>query len=880
MRYLHIVWVLCVTASCAVHSNVPADEALDVGPSSGGGEGGNGGVSGSGAASGGGTPSGGNDASGGTNPGGSVTDAEATGGMPTGGDGTGGVPMISDVGQALDPDMHSQVHEMGVPDIGTGGAPSPPVRVLSSTDPNFSNNGAVVAERYGTALSVESGELTLGDWNTVRAGSLDLGSRESLDFQYAPLGPGAGYIRANWDPVPDAEAYNVSIVDLQSGRALVEEQRVPAQPTTIERRGLTLRGAWENSTLAGGLGGPQYEVRIRPVTSWADENDEWATALRSNTLQIAEAEFWDGATPTRDPADPGYTPRFPGNLDAFYGAHVFERVAIDQLTYVHVQPFGRSEGVESGVDSLVRTVSEPRDGWLAVYANVIDVGGRLDAAGRGLGGGGGSGLSPGNDPGNLPGQGGSLGLSGNGGGNTGGRGVGAGGGGCSRNQRGQSGGTGGPMGGGGGGCTLDNCGDWGVANGPAGVGGTCSADPPYWCSGGVGGESQACDANRGGFGGNGADCVVGGDCPEAGGRNGTQGPGGGGGGYGAGGGAAGSGAEGVQNGYAGGGGGGGGTGGGAGSTAGRLDSGGRGAGRCGGRGGRGDRLDVPFGGAAGAYSCGGFVAGDGVDRLGSGGGGGGAPDCAAPAGGGGGAGGGSIRLSAAHSLAIRGTAVLRADGAAGGGGAGNAFGSANGGCSRFTGGGGGGGGGGIEIRARNLSVEQGAVLRALGGEDGHGDAARAPEGGSVVRTDTGGVLFASYGDGSDVAGLPAPNTAFSDIIESPIEPETTTGAGYYTSSVVRFRRTSRVTGVQWDEPRGRPAGSIVKVWFRVAGADTNGDPSSDEWAEWSGPFQVAAGTEISASQSGSYIQYRVKLVRGANGATPVVGSIRFSYVEE
>lgn len=172
------------------------------------------------------------------------------------------------------------------------------------------------------------------------------------------------------------------------------------------------------------------------------------------------------------------------------------------------------------------------------------------------------------------------------------------------------------------------------------------------------------------------------------------------------------------------------------------------------------------------------------------------------------------------------------------------------------------------------------MLRALGGEDGHGDAARAPEGGSVVRTDTGGVLFASYGDGSDVAGLPAPNTAFSDIIESPIEPETTTGAGYYTSSVVRFRRTSRVTGVQWDEPRGRPAGSIVKVWFRVAGADTNGDPSSDEWAEWSGPFQVAAGTEISASQSGSYIQYRVKLVRGANGATPVVGSIRFSYVEE
>lgn len=508
-----------------------------------------------------------------------------------------------------------------------------------------------------------------------------------LKYQYSPLGAGAGEVKANWDAAAGANDYRVAIGSSPGATDVVAATSV-GNVTSHTATGLTLQGAWTGAT---------YYVTVTPVGTGGD-----GLSATSNGVQIAEAANWDGASTAglRNVTAAGFSADFPpgSGWTVFFGSHYFESTTIASGTTVRVQPFGKADNIQSG-----GATANPKDGWLAIYANSITVDGTIDSHGRGYGGGPGVNCFTGHH-----GSGGSGGLSGAGG-FQGGAGSGGGGGGaatCAVNgTRCLLGGAGGAAGGGGGG-----------AGASTGAGRNAGAD--------------------GSGGSNGNASVAGGSLPYQGGRGNPVGNdnsgGGGGAGYGAGGGAATDGCCGSSStAQIAGGGGGGGTGGyvTGGASVGAGPSGGQRA-CCGTAGGCGQGGPPGAGGAAT------------VDfALGAGGAGGEHKSQyeGGTAGGGGGAGGGAILLYAeGGTIRLGATSALRTSGAGGGGSAGNC-----GAC--FTGGGGGGGGGGtISLRADAVQITSGAVLDARGGSRGLNEGEPAHGGDGASQTSNGGVLKVFY----------------------------------------------------------------------------------------------------------------------------------------
>jgi hypothetical protein len=490
----------------------------------------------------------------------------------------------------------------------------------------------------------------------VRDGSLSGGVDRS--YQYAPLSGGA--IHAHWDGISGVADFVVWAGTTANGNNYsVTAPRPLGIGNYASFNSPTLKGAWDNVT---------YYVTVVA----RDANGAPMARGTSNGVQIAEAATWDGSTTgLRRDDKAGFTGDWPPGTGwtQIWGAHYFETVNIPSSATVRVQPFGREEGVPAGVSATDPRVTNPKDGWLGIYANSIDIAGAIEAVGRGYGGGGGASNAC-STVGN--GFGGSGGLSGAGGSGYSG-----------------AGGRGGAGGGGGG--AASRGGD-GLFAGGGGAGGNCSDynDGRPGRIDGRGGDGSVCGQGTGY-----ATAGAGGSNPDASGGNGhTSGAAGGGAGYGAGGGGGGWGC--------GSGGGGGGTGGGNGTAT----TGGAGAGPFGGA-----SVSGNTGGNRGGYAAAGTngdTSNDRSWRLGSGGSAGGA-SCA-HGGGGGGAGGGAI-LVVADSVAIRGTAKLKADGAPGGGGA-------TGDCNQ-QGSGAGGAGGAILLEGRSsLILESGALLRSLGGANG------------------------------------------------------------------------------------------------------------------------------------------------------------------
>ncbi|MBI3180725.1 MAG: tandem-95 repeat protein, partial [Myxococcales bacterium] len=508
-----------------------------------------------------------------------------------------------------------------------------------------------------------------------------------LAYQYSPLSGGS--IKANWDKADGATAYKLAVGTTPGGSDVLAATNV-GNVTSYTANGLTL--AFDT----------KYYVTVVPTYSGADGSPEI-----SNGLMIAEAQSWDGKSTaglTR-----GFTTDWPETgATSFFGNHYFESVTIASSTTVNVQGFGKAGSVPAGVSPLDPRVTNPADGWLAIFANTIVVDGTITSTGRGYGGGGG-GPSPcgGSYEGGF---GGANGLGGNGGGGSGGGCAvpsAGGGGGGSPGGLGKNYGGAGNMLGGGGGSSGQRGTECGGNGGQVGCGPNPGQAGALWDIGGAGVTPPVGNAT-GGNGGTGEYAAGGGGGA---GQASSSSAGGGGGAYGAGGGGGNENAS---------GGGGGGTGGFTAPVAGGGASGGAGGG--------------PYGGAAGAAaSCpagsggmGGYRAaagnGDGSTGrelyLGSGGAGGGGDTGNQSAGGGGGAGGGIIRLVAAKSLSVSSTARILANGSGGGGG-----GQDDNSCRRGGVGGAGAGGGilfegesvGLSVTGMQVSARGGGGSTANGG---------------------------------------------------------------------------------------------------------------------------------------------------------------------
>ncbi len=500
----------------------------------------------------------------------------------------------------------------------------------------------------------------------VYAGSLVSGDEQH--YHYSLVGPGAGSIEANWGAT--GEVTEVAI-GTSPGDDDVRAWSSAGTAASATLTGLTLNGAWE---------GDEYYVSVRGESGSVD----CPTSAISASVQIAEGETFTGDISELRAGDSwgGSSGDWPeSGLDAVFGAHYFETVAIAASVELLVQGFGAEDAVAEGVSATNGAVTSPADGWLALYANDIAIAGTITASGRGYGGGGGGGGGPGTV--GYRGAGGSGGLGGDGGDSGGG---GGGGGGSPSGV----GGAGGKVGGNGtrygGGSGATECGGSNGRDGGDGAVSTVGGTGATASSGSVGAAGVGEFAAGGGNGVTGCDNWTGG----------------GGGGFGAG---AGGGTQWTGGSDDSGGGGGGGTGGvGSSDTA----DGGTGAGAFGGGGGGGNASA----GAAGGYLAAGSNGDASVDRawvLGSGGGGGGAGNQEA-GGGGGGAGGGAILLYAWDTVAIESTARLLANGAGGGGGSRDDGGAA----TSFVGGVG--SGGTLVIEGDTLSIEAVApYVSALGG---------------------------------------------------------------------------------------------------------------------------------------------------------------------
>ena len=91
----------------------------------------------------------------------------------------------------------------------------------------------------------------------VRDGSLQSGV--DLKYQYAPVSPDDGYVRANWDKVRGADGYRVS-VGTSRGASDVFGPADVGNVRSYEARGLSLQGA---------AAGVTYFVTVEPVPAVA-----------------------------------------------------------------------------------------------------------------------------------------------------------------------------------------------------------------------------------------------------------------------------------------------------------------------------------------------------------------------------------------------------------------------------------------------------------------------------------------------------------------------------------------------------------------------------------------------------------------------------------
>ena len=514
------------------------------------------------------------------------------------------------------------------------------------------------------------------DPGAIRAGSLVAGDSQHL--QYSAVTSGAGWLDANWDGSADADSYEL-IVGTSAGADDVLTWTDHGAVIEATLSGLSLGGAWT---------GAEYFVSVRAVTG----GDACPTVQISDRVRIAEAVLWTGnaADLRANDAWGGSTLDWPEvGSDVVYGEHWFEEVEIPAGSIVRVQGWGAANAVREGVSATDATVTDPLDGWLAIYANDVTVSGTIVATGAGYGGGGGGG---GSGTVSYRGHGGELGLGGDGG--------------VSFAAYAGAGGGGSPGGLGGVGATIGGDGNvYGGGSGSTGCGGSDGrdgGDGSVSTFGGTGGTASSGVAGAAGLGEF-----------SAGGGSGVSGcdnwSGGGGGGYGGGGGGGGQWAGPGEDSSGGGGGGTGGVGGG------DTGAGGSGAGPWGGAGGS-TSVRTGIAGTVGGYLA---AAGNGdgsTDRslaLGSGGGGGGG-GYQESGGGGGAAGGGALHIYAFDSLWVGSSGRLLVNGAGGGGGARDDGGSST------SAGGGGGGGGGLRLEGRELTVD--ATCPAISVRGGNGDA--------------------------------------------------------------------------------------------------------------------------------------------------------------
>ncbi|MCB9743499.1 MAG: putative metal-binding motif-containing protein [Alphaproteobacteria bacterium] len=233
----------------------------------------------------------------------------------------------------------------------------------------------------------------------IRAG--DTSSGQSRHYQYSSVASGAGELEANWSAEPNADGYELAVGSTAGAEDVLGWTGV-GSGTSATLSGLSLTGAWE---------GAEYYISVRAVNG-STACDLSAT---SEAVQIAEAATWTGdVADLRAPdAYGGYSTDWPeSGVDAVYGAHYFEEVDIGASTTVMVQGWGAVDGVASGVSASDAAVTDPADGWIALYANDIRVAGMITASGRGYGGGAGGG---GGVRGGVRGYGGDGGLGGDGG---------------------------------------------------------------------------------------------------------------------------------------------------------------------------------------------------------------------------------------------------------------------------------------------------------------------------------------------------------------------------------------------------------------------------------------------------------------------------------
>ncbi|MFA5778861.1 MAG: DUF2341 domain-containing protein, partial [Elusimicrobiota bacterium] len=604
-----------------------------------------------------------------------------------------------------------------------------------------------------------------------------------LLYQYAPTTTGAGFIKSNWATVPDVTAYKIKITSGPSITLLDWTNIGNYTSTATYLSGISLSGAWNNTT---------YYVHIIPVN--ADGDGPVGT---SNGVQIAEKETWDGVATSgiRNDVLGGFNTNWPqSGYDAFYGNHFFETINILANTTCYAQGFGKVESVPAGIASSDAKVTNPKDGWLGVYANNITVSGFITASGRGYGAGGGGG-----DPGGNRGAGGNNGLGGNGG----------------QGNSTVAGNGGGGSPGGVGATTNAKAGDGNIFGGG---GGNCEAIAGF--NGGNGAVSNIGGQGTSGGTSNGAggsgEFTVGGGTRVTGADNQT---GAGGGGYGAGGGGGGQWAGATTDCGGGGGGGTGGTGGGVGT----LD-GGTGCGLYGGAGGAGDstpgaspQQDNGAAGSNGGYRSSGGNGDSTTGKelyLGSGGGGGGAGGSEA-GGGGGAAGGGFVRLVAYSTITVNSSARLLSNGAAGGGGA------MDPGAGNDTGGGGGNGAGGAVLLDGRWVTNSatGVNFSARGGNN------QTTNGGTIK------VFAANTFSGSD------PGSSYYGRLYKNVLPSTSTvrdGA----STDITFSSVTTYLQSNWDATTIRTAGrSLLRYEFKIGHT-----PYGSEVLNW-----TTCGTSLSTT---------------------------------
>jgi len=651
-------------------------------------------------------------------------------------------------------------------------------------------------------------------WPTGNYGVCDGTTTAGTDllYQYTSTETGKGFIKSNWATVSGATSYKIKITSGPAITLLDWTNIGNVTSTTTYIPGISLRGAWLTPTVT-------YYVHIIPVNSDGDGPEGV-----SNGVQIAEKETWDGVSVTglRNEITGGYyTTMWSGgpSLNTFYGNHYFESVNILANTTCYVQGFGRVESVPAGVSSSDSRVTNPKDGWLAIYANNITVSGYITASGRGYGGGGGGGAV--NNGSASGGAGGSNGLGGSGGSVTEGTNDAAGGGG------GSPGGTGGTG-------TATYSGRVGVGGGAGNIYGGGSAAATGWqrgaagVDGGVNGNTNGGTAGiagsvsnigmagtdgasprNGGSGGSG-EFLIGG----AGGSSVTDGStsgsasGGGGGGYGGGGsGGAGGGGEST------GGGGGGGTGG----TSGGSNDGPGGSG-CGPYAGAGGGTGNPGGnGSNGGYASAGGN-GDATTGkelyLGSGGGGGGVNTTGNEAGSGGGAGAGFIRLVAYSTITVNSSARLLANGAGGGG---RSFGNTS---SYYGGSGGNGAGGAVLLDGRWVTNNATGVNFSVRGGNG-----QTSNGGTIK-------IFAQ----SSFAGSDPTSGYYGRLYKNVLPSTTTVRDG--SSSDINYSTVTAYLQANWDPASIRTSGrSLNRYEFKIGYT-----PYGNEVLDW-----ISAGTATSTT---------------------------------